>query len=208
MPVESWRPDASIETLRLRAQWLKQIREFFEARGVLEVETPVLSAASVPDSNIESLQTFVNQQKCYLQTSPELYMKRLLAAGSGPIYQVSRVFRGGELGPLHNPEFTLVEWYRPGFGQEQLIQEVTDLVQILLELDPANNPIKTISYQGLFLEHTYIDPLKIDWPVLFSWSEKNQLSCPIQESDGWDAALDWLLSIVIQPAIARYGICN
>jgi len=197
----SWWPDASIETLRQRAQWLKQIREFFETREVMEIETPVLSPASIPDPNIESLQTLVNQQKYYLQTSPELYMKRLLAAGSGPIYQISRVFRDGELGPLHNPEFTLVEWYRPGFGQAELMQEVADLVHTLLGSDPIRNASKTISYQALFLERTHIDPLEIDWAALFSWCETNQLSCPIHESDGWNAAMDWLLSFVIQPAM-------
>jgi len=203
---ESWRPEASIETLRLRAQWLKQIRQFFEARGVLEVETPILSPASVPDPHIESMQAWVNGQPQYLQTSPELYMKRLLAAGSGPIYQIARVFRDGEAGQLHNPEFTLVEWYRPGFDQHELMQEVADLIHTLMGSDPTNptiesDPIKKIRYQDLFLEHAGIDPLVIDWAAFLLWCEQNSLSCPVVQADGWDAAMDWLLSIVIQPVM-------
>jgi lysyl-tRNA synthetase class 2 len=171
----SWRPTASFETLRLRAQWLGQIRSFFRERSVLEVETPILSYASVPDPHIESMQARVNGQSRYLQTSPELYMKRLLAAGSGPIYQIARVFRNGEAGYLHNPEFTLVEWYRPGFDQYELMREVTDLFHMLMG--------------------------SADWAVFHLRCEENRWSCPVIETDGWDAAMDWLLSIVIQPAM-------
>jgi len=194
----SWRPDASMQTLRLRAQWLKQIRGFFEARRVLEVETPILSPASVPDPNIQSLQTRVNQQPCYLQTSPELYMKRLLAADSGPIYQISRVFRDGEMGRLHNPEFTLVEWYQPGYSQQQLIDEIAALVIGLCGLDPAATPIQTIGYRDLFKQVTGIDPLQPDWHGLSQYCESKQLQCPINDDD-WSAAMDWLLAIAIQP---------
>lgn len=196
----SWRPTASFETLRLRAQWLGQIRSFFRERSVLEVETPILSYASVPDPHIESMQARVNGQSRYLQTSPELYMKRLLAAGSGPIYQIARVFRNGEAGYLHNPEFTLVEWYRPGFDQYELMREVTDLFHMLMGSDP-NNSFKQFSYQNLFLEYAGIDPLVTDWSVFLSRCEENLWSCPVVETDGWDTAMDWLLSIVIQPAM-------
>lgn len=196
----SWRPTASFETLRLRAQWLGQIRSFFQERSVLEVETPVLSYASVPDPHIESMQTRVNGQSQYLQTSPELYMKRLLAAGSGPIYQIARVFRNGEAGYLHNPEFTLVEWYRPGFDQYELMREVGDLFHRLMGSDP-NNSFKQVGYQNLFLEYAGIDPLVTDWAVFRLRCEKNHWSCPVMETDGWEAAMDWLLSIVIQPAM-------
>ena len=196
----SWRPTASFEILRLRAQWLGQIRSFFRERSVLEVETPVLSYGSVPDPHIESMQTRVNGRSRYLQTSPELYMKRLLVAGSGPIYQIARVFRDGEAGQLHNPEFTLVEWYRPGFDQYELMQEVADLFHRLMGTEPVK-PFKTISYQDLFLEYAGIDPLVTDWAVFRSQCEENHWSCPVTEIDGWDASMDWLLSLVIQPAM-------
>ncbi|MCW8962504.1 MAG: EF-P lysine aminoacylase EpmA [Gammaproteobacteria bacterium] len=196
----SWQPDVSLETLRLRAQWLKQIREFFDSRQVLEVETPVLSPASVPDPNIESLQTRVNQQRQYLQTSPELYMKRLLAAGSGPIYQISRVFRDGEIGRLHNPEFTLVEWYQPGYSQRQLIDEVTELVIGLCGLHHALTPVQLISYSELFQDHAGINPLRQDWAELDRYCQAKQLQCPV-DNDDWSVAMDWLLALVIQPAM-------
>jgi len=196
--MSGWRPDASLATLRLRAQWLKQIRVFFEAHRVLEVETPILSPASVPDPNIESLQTRVNQRPRYLQTSPELYMKRLLAADSGPIYQISRVFRDGEMGRLHNPEFTLVEWYQPGYSQQQLMDEVAQLLIGLCGLDPAAIPIQTISYCELFRQVTGIDPLQPDWHGLNQYCESKQLQCPIINDD-WPAAMDWLLAVAIQP---------
>jgi lysyl-tRNA synthetase class 2 len=141
-----WRPTASIELLRIRAAWLAKIRSFFIARGVLEVDTPVLSNASITDPNIESLITAVNGKRYYLQTSPELYMKRLLAAGSGPIFQVAHVFRDGEQGRLHNPEFTLVEWYRPAYDQYQLMQEVYALVSELCDRELPGDEARYLTY--------------------------------------------------------------
>ena len=158
-----WQPDASLALLRHRASWLKQIRTFFEDRQVLEVETPSLSPASVPDLHIHSPRCSMAGRDCYLQTSPELYMKRLLAAGSGAIYQVSRVYRDGEVGRLHNPEFTLVEWYQPGYTQQQLIDEVAELV-LLLHDEPSPPAIDTITYRQLYMDSVGVDPLVEDWP--------------------------------------------
>lgn len=180
--------------LKLRAQWLASIRRFFEDRGVLEVETPVLSRASVPDPNIESLRLQFAGQSYYLQTSPELYMKRLLAAGSGPIYQVARVFRDGEVGRLHNPEFTLVEWYRPGFDQHQLMDEVTGLIALLMELD---NPLITLmTYSDLFEQYTSLNPLEENRESLDQYCRSVDAPCPVED---WDSAMDWLMAIYIQP---------
>lgn len=180
--------------LKLRAQWLASIRRFFEDRGVLEVETPVLSRASVPDPNIESLSLQFAGQSYYLQTSPELYMKRLLAAGSGPIYQVARVFRDGEVGRLHNPEFTLVEWYRPGFDQHQLMDEVSGLIALLMELD---NPLITLmTYSDLFQQYTSLNPLEENRESLDQYCRSVDAHCPVED---WDSAMDWLMAIYIQP---------
>jgi lysyl-tRNA synthetase class 2 len=126
---------ASIGTLRQRAAVLAAVRAFFAARAVLEVETPALSSAGATDPAIESIVAHARSLRPpqqYLQTSPELAMKRLLAAGSGDIYQVCRVFRDDELGRWHQPEFTLLEWYRVGWDEQQLMTEVAELVETAL----------------------------------------------------------------------------
>jgi lysyl-tRNA synthetase class 2 len=132
-----WAPTATLAALRLRARLLTRARDFFAARGVLEVETPILGASTATDPHIESLRTSVGGSARFLQTSPELFMKRLLAAGSGPIYQITRVFRDGESGARHNPEFTLLEWYRPGLDHHGLMDEVDQFLQEVLGCAPS-----------------------------------------------------------------------
>ena len=128
-----WRPSSTIDALRTRAGMLRQTREFFARRGVMEVQTPVLGAATVTDPAIDSLRAGTpDAPGPYLQTSPEGHMKRLLAAGSPSIYQIGPVFRAGEQGRWHNPEFTMLEWYRLGFDAPMLMDEVADLVNVLL----------------------------------------------------------------------------
>ena len=129
-----WRASATIEALRARAGMLRATRRFFDDRGVTEVQTPVLGAATVTDPAIESLT--VDGSPRHLQTSPEYHMKRLLAAGAPSIYQIGPVFRAGERGRWHNPEFTMLEWYRLGFDADRLMQEVADLVDALLGSAP------------------------------------------------------------------------
>lgn len=153
-----WQPTASLDTLRLRAQLYRHIRHFFAARQVMEVETPILSAGCVPEPMIEPLYTQYHgpgANRLFLHTSPELAMKRLLAAGSGAIYQITKVFRDNEMGRWHNPEFTLLEWYRPGFNQAELIQEVDELLQTLLHCAPAER----LSYCTLFEQQIGLHPL-------------------------------------------------
>ncbi|HEY5733936.1 MAG TPA: EF-P lysine aminoacylase EpmA [Gammaproteobacteria bacterium] len=201
-----WRPTASIELLRIRAAWLTKIRSFFAARDVLEVDTPVLSNASVTDPNIESLLTTVNGKRYYLQTSPELYMKRLLAAGSGPIFQVAHVFRDGEQGRLHNPEFTLVEWYRPAFDQFQLMREVSALVSELTGREIPEEEVRYLTYTELFEQHTGLDPMHENWSALNEFCASRQLHCPVD--DHWEGAMDWLLAMVIQPVMRGLVFVN
>src|ERR1700719_4070093 len=132
--MNDWRPTAALSALERRAAMLAPAREFFAVRGVLEVETPILSAAAVSDPHIESLATRVGGMAApaYLCASPEFAMKTLLAAGSGDIYQICKVFRDAERGRWHNPEFTLIEWYRLGFDDAALMNEVEAMIGGLL----------------------------------------------------------------------------
>lgn len=154
---DDWRPAADLDTLRQRARLLADIRRFMAEREVLEVETPLLSAAAVSDPALESLSVGDGYDRRYLQTSPEFAMKRLLAAGSGPIYQITRVFRDGECGRLHHPEFSMLEWYRPGFDVEAMLTEVDELLACL-ELPPA----RRLTYAELFDAALGIDPHTAD----------------------------------------------
>ena len=135
-----WKPTATFDRLGVRADTLASLREFFAERGVMEVETPALSAATVTDLHLESLicrSRGEADREWFLQTSPEYAMKRLLAAGSGPIYQICRAFRGGEVGRRHNPEFTILEWYRPGWDHHRLMDEIDELLARLLGSPPG-----------------------------------------------------------------------
>src|SRR5680860_1565333 len=126
-----WQPTASRAALKIRAQQLTGVRGFFAQRDVLEVDTPVLGRCGVTEPNLDGVAAQVSAQGVeggWLQTSPEYHMKRLLAAGSGSIYQTSKVFRNGERGSRHNPEFSMLEWYRTGFDDAALMAEVSDLV--------------------------------------------------------------------------------
>ena len=133
VPVADWRPSCDLATMRERGRALAAVRAFFAERGVLEVQTPVLGAHTVVDPMIESMATLDGR---FLQTSPEYHMKRLLAAGVPSIYQIAPAFRAGEAGRLHNPEFTMLEWYRVGFDAPALMREVTALVDVLLGAAP------------------------------------------------------------------------
>ncbi|MDE0064957.1 MAG: hypothetical protein OXP09_20755 [Gammaproteobacteria bacterium] len=131
--MEGWEPTCTVEALRARAEILGSIRAFFAERGVLEVQTPTLGRTSVTDTEIESLKTTGGD---FLQTSPEYYMKRLLAAGAPSIYQIGPAYRAGESGQAHLTEFTLVEWYRLGFDDDALMAEVADLIDSVLGPEP------------------------------------------------------------------------
>jgi lysyl-tRNA synthetase class 2 len=152
----NWRPGAGPAALRARAELLAATRAFFAARGVLEVETPMLAAATVTEPAIESLVVDIAGGTRYLQTSPEYAMKRLLAAGSGDIYQVARVFRAGEAGSRHNPEFTLLEWYRVGFPLARLIDETLSYVAHVLT---DGMPVRRTTWSALLEAHLGVDAL-------------------------------------------------
>lgn len=208
MSGEQWRPGASLQTLRLRARMLEEIRHFFRQRDVLEVDTPALSRAALTSPAISSFHTCFTGpgaaagSGAWLHTSPEFFMKRLLAAGLGAIYQVAHVFRDGELGPRHNPEFTLLEWYRPDFSLDQLIEETWQLVQRLLAGQPGLGSLQRISYQELFQRFAGIDGLtgdsaRLRWVVLERVGEVPQ-GLAEDDPDGWK---DLILTRLIEPQL-------
>jgi lysyl-tRNA synthetase class 2 len=201
-----WRPGADLKALQARAELLAAVRAFFAEAGVMEVETPVLAPAAGTDPAIEPLRScftgpgHAGGLALYLQSSPEYHMKRLLAAGSGPIYQVSRAFRDGEHGRRHNPEFSLLEWYRPGFDHHALMDELAALLQSVLG---RTLPVTRRSYQSLFQDRYGIDPLRCDVPQLQAVARAAAVPGADQlalERDGW---LDLLLSHGIEPTLGR-----
>lgn len=204
-----WRPSAKLEVLKLRARMLERIRAFFSATGVLEVETPALSHAATPDPALASLTTrYIGPGApqglpLYLHTSPEFPMKRLLAAGSGSIYQVCKVFRDGEAGRLHNPEFTLLEWYRVGFDHHQLMSEVEALVRQTLDSQVALAATEKLSYREAFLQHAGLDPHAATVQDFAQIAQAHEIHPPAELLAHHDVAIwcDLLLSHVIEPRL-------
>jgi lysyl-tRNA synthetase class 2 len=196
----TWRPSASLTAIQKRARIYRQIRAFFDARDCLEVDTPLLSPSTNTDVNIESIIASNLDQTLYLQTSPEFAMKRLLAAGSGSIYQICHAFREGEKGRRHNPEFTLLEWYRIGFDYQQLMDEIECLID---NISGESYHYQRISYRQLVLDHIGVDIDKID--LLDLQQKVDQLVPGTRSAElDIDQCLDLLISLVIAPAIKGY----
>jgi lysyl-tRNA synthetase class 2 len=192
-----WRPAASRLALETRARLLADIRAFFAARNVLEVETPILSRAGNTDPNIRSLRTDTPRSR-YLRTSPEHPMKRLLAAGHSDLYELGRVFRAGESGPWHNPEFTLLEWYRLGWNYLDLADEVVALLRICGRGCFDAWPCERISYRELFLRQAGIDPFLAGESECQDAALERGITAGPMDLRDW---LDLLLSHLIQPAL-------
>lgn len=194
-----------MSVLQIRAELLARTRTFFKKRNVLEVETPVLSAAGNPDCYIESMTSQYNgpggKKNLYLQTSPEFAMKRLLAAGSGSIYQICKSFRDGELGRMHNPEFTMLEWYRQGYDYHQLMQEIGNLL-VELGLLSGGEPIKKLTYQELFEKYTGLDPFRSEPEELSAYMASRNITFhgPVTGLDR-DTSLDLIQTHIIEPAL-------
>ena len=189
---DTFGPTASWERLELRARLLRRLRTFFEERDFLEVETPLLSDDTVIDRYLDPIPVTLFDDptrpdvgpRKWLQTSPEYAMKRLLASGAERIFQVTRAFRGGEFGSLHNPEFTIVEWYRVGDGLEQGLQLLAELTQTLLE----SSPVRRMSYHDAFQLHAGIDPHTTEIEELKRAAEAlgvGQLGGAGLDRDGW-----------------------
>jgi elongation factor P--(R)-beta-lysine ligase len=203
----SWRPSATLSALRQRAIMLRSARAFFEARGALEVETPILSAAAVSDPQIESLATKIAgvSGSRFLCPSPEYAMKRLLAAGSGDIFQICKVFRDSERGRWHSPEFTMIEWYRVGLDDGALMDEVEALVAELLAPRRALRPAERLSYSDALRRHAGVDAFDSTEGELLDAARRHGIDCDAQLDR--DAKLDLLMALIVGPRLGRGNPC-
>jgi lysyl-tRNA synthetase class 2 len=211
LPDADWRPGADLDALRARAEMLAGLRRYFADAGVLEVETPLACSSAGTDPALQPLlaryqgPVFPKGTELYLQTSPEFGMKRLLAAGAGAIYQICKAFRNAEAGRLHNPEFSILEWYRPGYDIDQLIAEVADVAR--LALDRPDLDFERRSYTDLFESGLGVDIFDRSAAQLRAMAlGHNVLGAEHMElnRDGW---LDLLLSHLIQPGLGRGRLC-
>ncbi len=186
-----------------RAEILQKIRDFFSARQVIAVDTPLLSPYTIPDPNIHSFDLMYQQKKYFLQTSPEFHMKRLIAKHKMSLYQITKSFRQDESGQNHNPEFSILEWYRVGYDLHQLMDEVNELLTLILPFKQSER----LSYQALFLKYAEIDPFKLS-EVELTRFVKNKLKDEVADlvlssKDDW---LNILLTHCIEPQLKNREI--
>jgi elongation factor P--(R)-beta-lysine ligase len=199
---DSWRPTASPDALRLRAALNARIRGFFAERGVLEVETPVLSRAGNTDPNISSFALEFSgradgaPRRRWLRTSPEFALKRLLAAGVGDCYELGRVFRDGEAGARHNPEFSMLEWYRVGWDHCRLAAEAAEVVGEALALAGRRAELETVAYRELYRRELGIDPMSAGVDELRAALGEVEIDPDGLGRDDW---LDLLMTHRLQP---------
>jgi len=198
-----FKPTCDIHALKARAKLYRQIRQFFIERDVLEVETPILSQAGVTDVHLASVQAqrhlHGKKQTHYLQTSPEFAMKRLLASGSGAIYQICKVFRDDEHGRKHNSEFTMLEWYRPQFSLKDLMLEVTDLLNVVLAERFAEVRPTVLSYKHAFIDRLDLNPLQATLQQLKDAAHRVGLNLDL--GDDRLAYIDLLFSHMVEPSL-------
>ncbi len=199
-----WRPTASFRRLRERARLVQRLRDFFTGRGFWEAETPLLGHAGATDLHIESMMTrcVADPAPLYLQTSPEYAMKRLLAAGSGPIFQICKAFRDEPPGRMHNPEFTLLEWYRPDTDHHALMDETDALIGDVLGLAAA----RRLRYGDVFSEFAGLDPFTVPTAVLREHACALHVRRSVATDLDRDACLGLIMSRCVQPALPREAV--
>ncbi len=198
--MNDWQPTATIEALQARARLYAMIRRFFSERGVLEVETPILSSGGNTDPNIESFRLHFSRAgeiQRWLRTSPEFALKRLVAAGIGSCYELGRVFRNGEMGRMHNPEFSMLEWYRVGWTHHQLMDECAELVKEALRLAGRSASVRETSFRHLYQEQLGLDPLTASEAELRAPLAVFDIRADGLSRDDW---LDLLMTHLIQPS--------
>lgn len=189
-------PNNTLAILQQRADLIQQFRSWFGELGLLEVEAPILSRSGGSDPQIQNLSTRFFGERLYLNTSPEFAMKRLIAEGSGSIYHIGKAFREDQAGRLHNPEFTLIEWYRVGLEYQQLMDELGTFLMKLLSL----SSLKKLTYRDVFLHTVGLDPLTA------SEAELDEFCQDIQGELTRDAKLDWVLSHHVLSAFAHEAV--
>lgn len=199
----SWRPTASIAVLELRARMLRAAREYFTATRALEVETPALSGAAVSDVHLASVTARALNQERYLHTSPEYCMKRLLAAGCGDIWQIAKVYRDGESGRYHNPEFTMIEWYRVGIDHHSLMSDVERLISAMLPPDRQFDRAERLSYREAVQLHAGVDAFDDPTAVLVARLESAGIEVPDDVRTDRDACLDLIMATLVGPALGH-----
>ena len=203
----TWQPTLTWKNAQKRAQILQKIRQFFAERQVVEVETAALSQGTVTDVYLDAFtckynflaDSAVDQSAAlYLQTSPEFHMKRLLASGYGCIFQIAKAFRHEESGRNHNPEFTMLEWYRIGFDQFGLMDEVAELLQVVL----GGNKALFSCYQDIFIQTVAVDPLTASFDELVEVLNKYDKSADwLIEMQDADLLLQFIFTEIIEPTI-------
>jgi elongation factor P--(R)-beta-lysine ligase len=201
--MNDWKPTASIATLEVRASMLRAARDYFAATRTLEVETPTLSAAAVTDVHLASVEASPCNSKSYLHTSPEYAMKRLLAAGCGDIWQVCRVYRDGESGRWHNPEFTIIEWYRLGIDHHSLMSDVERLISTMLPPSRHFDSAERLTYREAVQLHAGVDAFDDPTAVLIARLESAEIEVPASVRDDRDACLDLIMSTLVGPQLGR-----
>jgi lysyl-tRNA synthetase class 2 len=203
--MEQWKPTASIATLEVRASMLRTAREYFTATRALEVETPTLSAAAATDVHLASTEAAcgVPRSRRFLHTSPEYAMKRLLASGCGDIWQICRVYRDGESGRWHNPEFTLIEWYRLGVDHHALMWDVEHLISAMLPPSRDFDRAERLSYRDALQLHAGVDALDDSTAVLIARLQSAGIDVPPSIRSDRDACLDLIMSTLVGPQLGR-----
>src|SRR5262245_32635936 len=207
LAVMDYLPTASLENLQLRARLLVKVREFFSSRGFLEVETPIVSADVTVDRHLDPMSTILADdprrpdvgRQLWLQTSPEFGMKRLLAAGATAIYQITRAFRNGEVGPLHNPEFTMVEWYRVGDDMQAGMSTLADLCKAGLNAQE----VEQLSYAEAFERYAGISPHRATVADLLAVCKRTKLAPPDGFGEDRDLWLNFLLAELVEPKLGQ-----
>ncbi|GEA62216.1 elongation factor P--(R)-beta-lysine ligase [Vibrio comitans] len=205
MSTFNWQPSADLSSLKRRAELIAHIRQFFVERNVLEVDTPAMSHATVTDIHLHTFQTefigpgYADGRKLFFMTSPEFHMKRLLASGSGCIYQIAKAFRNEEAGRYHNPEFTLLEWYRVGFDHHDLMDEMDQLLQLVLSCESAER----MTYQQAFIDVLGVCPLQGNMNELKAVAGTLGLSDIAESETDRDTLLQLLFSIGVEPKIGQ-----